>query len=81
MDEFLNMALPGKKDYQLLLATVGSASSSGVTLIFDGLGSPTQKRFKRLAAGPALAANDRVIVARMSGSYVVLGKIAWSFDG
>lgn len=81
MDEFLNMALPAKNDYQLLLATVGSASSSGVTLTFDGLGSPTQKHFKRLAAGPALAANDRVIVARMSGSYVVLGKIAWSFDG
>ena len=81
MDEFLNIALPQKKDYQLLLATVGTASSSGVTLTFDGLSAATQKHFKRLAAGPALAAGDRVIVARMSGSYVVLGKIAWFFDG
>ena len=58
----------------LYLATVGSSNSSGVTLIFDGASTASTKRYKRLSSYSPTA-NDRVIVAKMSGTYVVLGKI------
>lgn len=56
------------------LATVGSTNSSGVTLIFDGTSTATTKRYKRLASYSPTA-NDRVLAVKISGTYVVLGKI------
>lgn len=59
-----------------MLATVGSVSSAGTTLILDGQTSATTKRYKRVVTGQTLAAGDRVLVARISGTYLILGKIA-----
>ena len=62
----------------LYLATVGAWDpSAGTTLIFDGQQEATTKRFKRLVNGTTPAAGDRVLVARISGSYVILGKIGF----
>lgn len=63
---------------QLLRATVGAANSAGVTLVLPGAESATQKRYKRVLNGQTLSAGDSVLVAKMSGTYVVIGKIAYS---
>lgn len=62
----------------LIRATVGSVNSSGVTLIIPPSTTATEKRYKRLITGESLAAGDTVLVAKMPGTYVVLGKIAYS---
>lgn len=60
----------------LSLATIGAWSSGvGATLIFDGQTAATAKRYKRLSTYTPTA-GDRVLVAKISGSYVILGKIS-----
>ena len=61
----------------MLLATIGSKNASGVTLILDGLSSASQKRYKHVETGVSLTAGDRVLVVKLSGTYVVLGKITY----
>lgn len=60
----------------LFIATVGNYSSSlgGATLILPGETEPTQKRYKRLS-GSSVSAGYRVLVAKVSGTYVILGRI------
>lgn len=60
---------------ELLLATVGTVSGTTATLIFDGDGSATTKAFKAVKTGRTLVSGDRVLVARVSGSYVIVGAI------
>ena len=76
MNDFLNFepAAAGRRA-ELLLASVGTSTTAGTTLIFDGGASATTKTYKRIDNGVALAAGDRVLVARISGSYVIIGKI------
>ena len=60
---------------QLLVATVGSYNSStGTTLIFPGQTTASQKRYKRLY-NVSLSAGQKVLVAKLSGTYVILGRI------
>lgn len=60
---------------ELLLATVGNYSSTmGTTLIFDGTNTATTKRYKRVGAA-SLSAGTRVLVAKLSGTYLILGRI------
>lgn len=66
-------AQPGKTE--LLLATVGNYNSStGTTLIFDGAETATTKRYKRVGSS-SLTAGSRVLVAKISGTYLILGRI------
>lgn len=77
MDDFL-FPLVGEVETneQLFLAQVGSVSSAGATLQINGEAA-TATGFKHLVTGQSLAAGDLVLVARISGSYVILGKIAY----
>lgn len=59
----------------LTIATVGAVSAEGVTLILPGASEPTQAHYPRLASA-TVAAGDIVIIARVSGAWVVLGKLA-----
>lgn len=60
---------------ELLLATVGNYNSStGTTLIFDGADTATTKRYKRVGSA-SLSAGSRVLVAKISGTYLILGRI------
>lgn len=61
----------------LRLATVVSAdSAAGTALIqFDGTSGSSGKAYKALGSAWPLAQNDRVVVMKQSGSYLVLGKI------
>lgn len=78
MDEFIlteeTGAGPGDHSVEVFLATVGSANSSGVTLIFDGASAATTKRFKCIGTQPS--ASDRVAVLKQAGTYIVLGAIS-----
>ena len=70
-----------QEDGQLFLATVSTVTSNGVSLVFDGTSTASQKRYKQLNTGVSLSGGDRVVVMRYSGSYVVLGKIAFVNSG
>lgn len=59
----------------LFIATVGTYGAAlGSTLILPGETEPTTKRYKRLGSG-SLTAGARVLVAKVSGTYVILGRI------
>lgn len=74
MDELFIVNPQKRAEPLLYLATVGAVTASGVTLIFDGQTTPTAKSYKRLASYSP-SAGQRVLVAKLSGSYVVLGAI------
>lgn len=59
---------------QIGLATVGAKYTDGVSLIFPGQTAATAKHYKCNTA-LTLAAGDRVLIARVSGSVVVICKI------
>lgn len=76
MDEIFNIAPQPSAREPLMLATVGNVSAAGTTLILDGQTAATTKRYKRVMTGQTLTAGDRVLVARISGTYVIFGKIS-----
>lgn len=70
-----------KEFSEFYIGTAADVSSAGVKILFDGQAAATEKRYKILNTGVQVAADDRVIVAKISGSYVVLGKIAYTQSG
>ena len=56
------------------LGTVTS-TSGGIYVQFDGETTPSTKKYKRLASYSNPAVNDRVLLIKVGGSYVILGKI------
>lgn len=81
MDEFIINQDPkaGGADHsaEFFLATVGTLTTDGVTLTFDGETSPSTKRYKCLLSGRGSPyAGQRVVVMKQSGTYVVLGMIS-----
>lgn len=61
---------------ELYLATVVSYSSStGVKIRLDGEETGMEKSYKRLY-GTTYSAGQRVLVAKMSGTYIVIGRLA-----
>ena len=60
---------------ELLIATVDSYNSStGSTLILPGSTTPTTKRYKHISGLP-ISSGYRVLVAKLSGTYVIIGII------
>lgn len=53
------------------MATIAQVYADGVTLFFNGQTAPSQKRYQ-CNAGEKFAAGDRVYLAKVSGTYVVL---------
>ena len=58
----------------LSLATIGTKDTAGVPLIFPGQTEATAKHY-RCNPDVTFAAGNRVLIARVSGSYVVLCKV------
>ena len=58
-----------------LLATVKSVASSGITIQLDGDDTPLGKRYKWISTGTSLSVNDRVLVLKNSGTYIIIGKL------
>ena len=76
MDELLGMESASVGSEPFFLAVVGSVSESGTTLRINAT-SPTQTAFKHIVTGETPSAGDMVLVARVGGGYVVIGKIAY----
>lgn len=70
-----NEAHTREEGVRVILGTVKSnTSGSGVTVQIDGESSATTKKYTYLSSySPAV--NDRVLIAEVGGSYVILGKI------
>ena len=58
----------------LSLATIGAMYSDGVSLIFPGQTAATAKHY-RCNPDVTFSAGNRVLIARVSGSYVVLCRV------
>ena len=74
MTDLFGMAKAAPSSGQIGLATVGAKYTDGVSLIFPGQTAATTKHYKCNTA-ITLAAGDRVLIARVSGSAVVICKI------
>ena len=73
MDELLSGEAGVVESYAM--ATVYNYSSStGAQLTLDGESSASTKRYKRLSPYTP-AKGDRVLLAKVSGTYVILGKV------
>lgn len=72
----------GKEDGQprdLQLATVAGIYSDGLSLIPDDQSEAMQKHYKYLSSTyPAPAVGDRVVIMKMSGTYIVVGALGGS---
>ena len=51
---------------------ISYSSSTGAKIQLDGQDSAMEKSFKRINS---VAANDRVLIAKMNGTYIVIGRI------
>jgi len=65
----------GGQDVRLASVYSVDTENASVRLLLDGTDTPTQKSYKALSSAWPLAEDDRVIVLKMSGTYVVVGKI------
>ena len=63
----------GKPEEQFALGVV-TATAGGLKIKLSGEETAREKSYKRISSyNPAI--NDRVILAKISGTYVVLGKV------
>lgn len=74
MDLFTATLERMKESPLLSLATIGAKYTDGVSLIFPGQTEATAKHY-RCNPDVTFAAGNRVLIARVSGSYVVLCKV------
>lgn len=60
----------------IFLATAAASSSSGkVRILFDGESEAGSKTYK-IMNGSSISSGARILVLKISGTYVVLGKIS-----
>ena len=57
------------------MATVAGLGENGLSLRFDGSMTDSNKQYKRLESYAAPATGDRVYIQKISGTYIVLGKV------
>jgi hypothetical protein len=57
------------------LATVTGTAGGGVQVIFDGEGTASTKSYRRLESATGLLATERVLMAKVGTSWVVLGQV------
>lgn len=61
---------------EIYLGTVDSITDGSAEITLDGQTEALSKRYRTLATGRTLSAGERVIILKISGSYVVLGALA-----
>lgn len=58
------------------MGTVTALANGGAPMVtFDGETIASQKLYKRLASYSSPSVNDRVLMLKISGTYVILGKV------
>lgn len=75
-----NAAGLDSQDFRLAAVYSVNQENTEVRLLLDGTSTPTQKYYKALTGAWPLAPDDRVIALKMSGTYVVVGKIGGKPD-
>lgn len=70
-----------KQGCDFYLATVTAVSSNGIKFQLDGQSSAMEKEYKQLNTGKTLSVDDRVVVMKQSGTYIVLGKFSYDNSG
>lgn len=84
MDEFVQTENNGQAEFYLATMTSGS-KDTGISFTIDGQSGPTAKKYKLLLTGKEPPrSGDRILVMKISGTYIVLGKIGmpsywWNF--
>lgn len=74
-EDFLKIMKPSAKDNSFVLGRIDATYSSGrPKIIFDGESEESQKKYPYLSSYTP-AADDRVLLAKVNGSFVILGKI------
>ena len=58
------------------LGTVSASDSSGIQLTLDGESEPMTKRYRQILTGRTISVGARVVVVKISGTYVVLGQLS-----
>ena len=78
MDEliFSGELLESSSNSDILPAVVTGIDSEGIGLSVNGGLENLKKKYGSLQTGYSYSIGDRVLVARVSGTYLVLGKIA-----
>ena len=72
-DEAIQEANKGQDAFAL--GTVVSVVNNKVTVRLDGQSSASAKAYKRITTGATLSAGYRVLLARVSGTYIVIGRV------
>ena len=62
---------------QLQIATVTSATAKTARIKLNGMTAAIDKDFRVLQTGVALTVGDRGVAAKISGTYVILGKLSY----
>lgn len=63
-----------KSDIEFLFATADTFRPNGTKLLFDGQSEYTEKSYKKLASA-TYSAGDRVLVMKVNGTYLILGRV------
>ena len=74
MDELIFGQKTWREPSQVVPAVVEDVNENGVRLRFDGQ-EAGRKRYRQIQTALRLSAGDRVLAARIAGTYVVIGKI------
>lgn len=75
VEDFLKITKGPGKETVFRLGKIDPAYSSGrPKIIFDGETTASEKQYPRLASYTPVA-GDRVLLAKVAGSYVILGKV------
>lgn len=67
-------------DVEIYLATVTSCTTAGARIQLDGQDSAMTKLYKVLNTPRHLETGDRVVVLKISGTYVILGAVSLPQD-
>lgn len=78
----LNQNAQGNRtDFYLATIATADAAAGTATIVLDGMTEPSEKAYKALGSAWPLAADDRVVLLKQSGTYLILGRIGTSSGG
>lgn len=77
MDELVlsGELLEAKESSPFLMASVTAVDQNGVSLSINGGLEMLKKKYRSMLTGYQPSVGDRVLIAKVSGTYVILGKV------
>lgn len=62
-------------DSPFSVATIAKVTNQGASLYLNGSSVPTQKYYMHVGSENNFTVGDRVLITKVTGTYVILGKI------